>query len=285
MQFRDTIHCLEIANGLKTISYPDMEDIQNLPDHRNCSIDKVGIKNLRYPITVLDRKNGFQQTVATINMFVDLPDRFKGTHMSRFVELLHHFRTEVSLKTFSVILEQMKTHLDAESSHVEIIFPYFIEKKAPVSDSPGLMDYTCGIYGSIDPKGKVDLISEVVVPISSVCPCSKEISDAGAHNQRGEVRLRTRFKKFIWMEDMIELVENSASCDVYSVLKRIDEKCVTERGFDNPKFVEDIVRDIAIKLKADDNITWFSVSAENFESIHNHSAYAYIKNGDAPDNR
>ena len=253
-----------------------MKDIQNQHDYRNIPIDKVGIKNLRYPITVLDRKNGFQHTVATINMYVDLPHKYKGTHMSRFVEMLHLLRQEVSLKKISVVLGQMKEHLNAASAEIEVRFPYFIEKKAPISESPGLLDYTCRIIGSSDPEGKVDLVSEVIVPISSVCPCSKEISEIGAHNQRGEVRLSTRFKKFIWMEDMIELVEGCASCEVYSVLKRVDEKCVTERGFSNPKFVEDIVRDIAQKLKRDSNITWFSVSAENFESIHNHSAFAHI---------
>ncbi len=253
-----------------------MKDIQNQSDPRNIPIDKVGIKNLRYPITVRDRRDGFQHTVASINMFVNLPHNYKGTHMSRFVEILHLIRPEVSLKKFSEILDQMKEHLNAASAHIEMKFPYFIEKKAPISNSPGLMDYTCRIIGTSDPNGKVDLVSEVIVPISSVCPCSKEISAGGAHNQRGEVRLSTRFKKFIWMEDMIELVEEAASCDVYSILKRIDEKCVTEKGFNNPKFVEDIVRDIAEKLQKDDNITWFSVSAENFESIHNHSAYAYI---------
>lgn len=256
-----------------------MIDIQNQRDYRNIPIDKVGIKNLRYPITVLDRRNGFQHTIASINMYVDLPHKYKGTHMSRFVELLHLFRPEVSLKGISVVLEKMKKHLNAASAEIEVQFPYFIEKQAPVSSSPGLMDYTCRIIGASDPEGRVDLISEVIVPISSVCPCSKEISEGGAHNQRGEVRLSTRFKKFIWMEDMIELVEACASCEVYSVLKRVDEKCVTERGFSNPKFVEDIVRDIAQKLKEDGNITWFSVSAENFESIHNHSAYAHITSG------
>jgi GTP cyclohydrolase I len=253
-----------------------MKDVQSQPDYRNIPIDKVGIKNLRYPITVRDRRDGFQHTIAAINMYVDLPHDNKGTHMSRFVELLHLLRPEVSLKKFSAILANMKEHLNAASAHLEMTFPYFIEKKAPVSNSPGLMDYTCSIIGTSDPSGKIDLISEVVVPISSVCPCSKEISDLGAHNQRGEVRLSTRFKKFIWMEDMIELVEKAASCDVFSVLKRTDEKYVTEKAFANPKFVEDIVRDVAKKLRDDDNITWFSVSAENFESIHNHSAYASI---------
>ncbi|MEA3438019.1 MAG: GTP cyclohydrolase FolE2 [Thermodesulfobacteriota bacterium] len=253
-----------------------MKDIQNQRDYRNIPIDKVGIKNLRYPITVLDRRNGYQHTVASINMYVDLPHKNKGTHMSRFVEILHLFRPEISLKKISDVLDEMKKHLNAASAHIEVTFPYFIKKNAPVSHSPGLMDYTCKIAGSSGPDGKLDLVSEVAVPISSVCPCSKEISEFGAHNQRGEVKVSTRFKKFIWMEDMIELVEESASCDVYSVLKRVDEKCVTEKGFSNPKFVEDIVRDVSKKLYEDDNITWFSVSAENFESIHNHSAFAHI---------
>ncbi len=256
-----------------------MKDIQSEPDFRKIPIDKVGIKNLRYPITVRDRRDGFQHTIAAINMFVDLPHNNKGTHMSRFVELLHLLHPDVSLEKFSVILENMKKQLNAASAHLEMTFPYFIEKTAPVSTSPGLMDYTCSIRGSSDPNGRVDLVSEVVVPVTSVCPCSKEISDYGAHNQRGEVKLCTRFNKFIWMEDMIELVESSASCDVFSVLKRADEKSVTETAFANPKFVEDIVRDVAKKLNADDNITWFSVSAENFESIHNHSAYASITSG------
>jgi len=253
-----------------------MKDIQNQRDYRNIPIDKVGIKNLRYPIKVLDRENGVQHTVAIINMYVDLPHEYKGTHMSRFVEMLHLFKPEVSLKNIGEILEQMKTHLKAASSHIEVTFPYFIEKKAPVSNSSGLMDYTCRIMGASDSEGQIDLVSEVVVPITSVCPCSRDISDAGAHNQRGMVELKTRFKKFIWIEDMIELVEDAASCDVFSVLKRVDEKHVTEKAYSNPKFVEDIVRDIAKNLKEDDNITWFSVSAENFESIHNHSAYAHI---------
>lgn len=256
-----------------------MKDIQNQYDHRRIPIDKVGIKNLRYPITVLDRKKSLQHTVASINMYVDLPHENKGTHMSRFVEILNLFRPEVSLKKISVVLDQMKKDLNAASAHIEVTFPYFIEKKAPVSHSAGLMDYTCRFVGSSDPQGKVDLVSEVIVPITSVCPCSKEISDGGAHNQRGKVQLSTRFKKFIWIEDMIELVEECASCDVYSILKRVDEKWVTEKAFSNPKFVEDIVRDIAEKLNKDHNITWFSVSAENFESIHNHSAYAYITSG------
>lgn len=253
-----------------------MKDIQNQRDYRNIPIDKVGIKNLRYPMTVLDRKNGFQHTVASINMYVDLPHKYKGTHMSRFVEILHILQPEVSFKRLAEVLEEMKKHLNAESAHIEVTFPYFIDKAAPETGARGLMDYTCRIIGFSDPDGRLDLVSEVIVPISSVCPCSKEISSEGAHNQRGEVRLQTRFRKFIWMEDMIELVEEYASCEVFSVLKRTDEKYVTEKAFSNPKFVEDIVRDISKRLKGDENIIWFSVSAENFESIHNHSAYASI---------
>ena len=256
-----------------------MKDIQNEPDHRNIAINKVGIKDLRYPVTVLDRNRGQQHTVASINMYVDLPHDYKGTHMSRFVEMLHSLKPEVSLQRFSIILDHMKKFLNAASAHLEMAFPYFIEKKAPISMATGLMDYACRIVGSSDASGKLDLMSEVVVPVTSVCPCSKEISDFGAHNQRGEVRLRLRFKKFVWLEDMIELVESSASSDVYSVLKRVDEKCVTERAYQNPKFVEDIVRDVAMRLVADPNITWFSVSAENFESIHTHSADAHIISG------
>lgn len=259
-----------------------MKDIQNERDHRNIAINKVGIKDLRYPVTVLDRNRGQQHTVASINMYVDLPHEYKGTHMSRFVEMLHLFRPNIALKKFAEILSEMKEHLNAASAHIEVTFPYFIEKKAPVTQSPGLMDYTCRLNGAIDCNGRVDLVSEVIVPISSVCPCSKEISAGGAHNQRGMVHLKTRFKKFIWIEDMIELVERAASCEVYSVLKRADEKFITEKGYQNPKFVEDIVRDIAMDLNADPNITWFSVAVENYESIHNHNAYAYISSGEKP---
>ena len=256
-----------------------MKDIQNQRDYRQIPIDKVGIKNIRYPITVLDRSNNVQHTVASINMYVALPHSYKGTHMSRFVEILELLRPEVSLERISEVLERMKEHLNAASSHLEVAFPYFIEKYAPVSGAAGLMDYACRFIGSSNSGGRMDLVCEVAVPISSVCPCSKEISEMGAHNQRGEVQLRTRFQKFVWIEDMIQLVESCASTEVYSVLKRVDEKHVTERGFSNPKFVEDIVRDIAKKVQEDSNITWFSVSAENFESIHNHSAYAYTASG------
>ena len=258
-----------------------MIDIQNQPDFRKIPIDKVGIKGLKYPVKVKDKTRGIQSTVAEISMYVDLPHQCKGTHMSRFVEILNTSRTRISLESLTTILGDMKKILGAESSHIAIKFPYFIEKKAPSTGAKGLMDYTCTISGSSDVENNTDIILKVAVPVTSVCPCSKEISDYGAHNQRGEVLVNTRFKKLIWIENIVEIVENSASCDIFSVLKRADEKFVTEKAYNNPKFVEDIVRDVGKALMEDENITWFSVSAENFESIHNHSAYAYIekKNG------
>ena len=253
-----------------------MKDIQNHKDNRNIDIDQVGVKGIHYPITVLDKNIGEQQTVAEINMYVDLPRHYKGTHMSRFVEILHEHSRKVSLQNFSEILEEMKSRLNAESAHMEIAFPYFINKAAPVTGSQGLMEYRCVLKGALTAQGS-DLVVLIHVPISTLCPCSKEISDYGAHNQRGEVRLQVRFKRFVWIEDLIKMVEESASSDVYSVLKREDEKFVTEHAYNHPMFVEDIVREIATNLNKDPNITWFAVESENFESIHNHNAYAYIE--------
>jgi len=252
-----------------------MKDIQNHKDNRDIDIDQVGVKGIRYPITVLDKDMGKQQTVAKINMYVNLPRYYKGTHMSRFVEILNEHSRRISLQNFSAILQEVKDRLNAESAHMEITFPYFINKAAPVSGSEGLMEYKCTFKGSLN-KGS-DLVIMINVPISTLCPCSKEISDFGAHNQRGEVRLQVRFKKFVWIEDLIKLVEKTASSDVYSVLKREDEKYVTEAAYNNPMFVEDIVREIALNLNDDPNITWFAVESENFESIHNHNAYAYVE--------
>ncbi len=252
-----------------------MEDIQNLKDDRNIDIDQVGVKGISYPIIVLDKINGKQHTIATINMYVNLPRHYKGTHMSRFVEILNEHSKRISLQNFSEILEDVKNRLNAESAHMEISFPYFIKKMAPVSGSEGMMEYRCTFKGSVNKR--CDLITIINVPITTLCPCSKEISDFGAHNQRGVVTLQVRFKKFIWLEDLISMVEETASSDVYSVLKREDEKFVTEKAYNKPMFVEDIVRDIAQKLNNDSNITWFAVESENFESIHNHNAYAYIE--------
>lgn len=252
-----------------------MKDIQNHKDDRNIDIDRVGVKGIRYPITVLDKNMGKQQTVGKISMYVNLPRQYKGTHMSRFVEVLNEHSRRISLQNFSEILEEVKDRLNAESAHMEVTFPYFIKKEAPVTGSEGLLEYECTFTGSLN--NGIDLITTIQVPISTLCPCSKEISDFGAHNQRGVVTLQVRFKKFVWIEDLIRLVEESASSDVYSVLKREDEKYVTERAYNNPMFVEDIVREIAKKLDRDSNITWFAVESENFESIHNHNAYAFVE--------
>ena len=254
-----------------------MKDIQKEKDNRKIDIDKVGIKNLLYPIKVLEKTGSFQSTTATINMFVNLPHQFKGTHMSRFVEMLHMFHLDLSLKSLSKILCAMKKELEAVSSYIEIQFPYFIKKKAPISEIESYLNYNCSIVGTNDKNNSVDIILKTSVPINSVCPCSKEISKEGAHNQRGKAEVLTRFKKFIWIEDIVKIVEDEASCELFSVLKRVDEKYITEKAFANPKFVEDIARDIAIKLKKNENITWFEINVESFESIHNHNAYAHIK--------
>jgi GTP cyclohydrolase IB len=253
-----------------------MIDIQNQKDYRNIDIMKVGVKGIKYPITVLDRMHGTQQVNATINMYVNLPHHFKGTHMSRFVEILNEYRGQVNIKTLKIILEKVREKLRAKSAHMEIEFPYFIEKSAPVSGAKSLMEYNCRLWGK-NQGSKTDILVGVVVPVTTVCPCSKEISNAGAHNQRSIVTVILRYKKFFWIEDIIKMVETSASGEVFSLLKRVDEKYVTERAYENPMFVEDVVRNVAERLNGDDNFTWYSVEAENYESIHNHSAYAYVE--------
>ncbi|MBN1382883.1 MAG: GTP cyclohydrolase I FolE2 [Deltaproteobacteria bacterium] len=253
-----------------------MIDIQNLEDIRNIDIKKVGVKGIKYPIIVLDRANGVQNVNATINMYVNLPHRFKGTHMSRFVEILNAHRGKINMKTFLTILDEVREKLHAESAHMEIEFPYFIEKTAPVSNAKSLMDYTCMFCGTSDSQKK-EFLAGIVVPVTTVCPCSKEMSRMGAHNQRSIVTVKVRSQRWFWMEDLISLVEQSASGELYSLLKRVDEKYVTEKSYENPMFVEDVVRNVAQRLNQDDNFTWYSVEAENFESIHNHSAYAYIE--------
>ncbi len=254
-----------------------MIDVQSRMDYRQINVDKVGVKDIRYPITVMDRNNGIQHTVASVNMYVNLPREFKGTHMSRFIEILNNFHGNLDMREFPDILRSVQSHLNAESAHLEISFSYFINKLSPVTSSPGLMEYGCRVSGSLGRGNEYDLVLEVNVPISTVCPCSKEISNHGAHNQRGMVRLAVRFKRLIWIEDLVKLVERAASSEVYSVLKRPDEKYVTESSYENPKFVEDVVRDIAGELNEDPNVRWFMVDVENFESIHNHSAYACIE--------
>ncbi|MBI5966455.1 MAG: GTP cyclohydrolase I FolE2 [Deltaproteobacteria bacterium] len=253
-----------------------MIDMQNQRDHRRVEINKVGVKNIQYPITVLDKRNKVQHTVGRLNMYVNLPQHFKGTHMSRFIEILNEYRGTINIKAISTILDKMKEKLNAESAYLEVEFPYFIEKRAPISGAKSLMGYTCRFLASLT-NGHHSLVVEVTVPVTTLCPCSKEISQKGAHNQRSLVTLKVTFRKFFWIEDLIRIVENSASAAVFSILKRSDEKFVTEKAYENPMFVEDVVRNVALRLKSHPNITWFSVESENLESIHNHNAYACVE--------
>jgi len=252
-----------------------MRDVQKSRDYRKLAINKVGVKDISYPITVMDKNNTFQHTVARINMYVDLPHHFKGTHMSRFVEILNAHRKEMALDKMETTLQKIKDKLGASRAHLEMEFPYFIEKRAPVSGAKSLMEYTCRFLASLSER--FDFILEMRVPVTSLCPCSKELSRFGAHNQRGVVTVQVRYRDFVWIEDLVAVIEECGSSPVYALLKREDEKFVTERAYENPRFVEDMVREAALRLRKMDNVTWFSVSAENFESIHNHSAYASIE--------
>ncbi len=253
-----------------------IEDVQSSADTRRMPINKVGIKDIRHPVRVRDRSGGDQHTIANFNMYVNLPHNFKGTHMSRFVEILNEHEREISVQSFKHMLKEMTTRLEAESGHIEMSFPYFVNKAAPVSGVESLMDYDVSLIGEIS-HGEHQTTLKVVVPVTSLCPCSKKISDYGAHNQRSHVTITVRTCKFVWIEDIIDVVEKEASCELYGLLKRPDEKRVTERAYENPKFVEDIVRDIAGRLNRDERITAYCVESENFESIHNHSAYALIE--------
>jgi GTP cyclohydrolase I len=252
-----------------------LHDKQSEPDYRELRIDKVGVRGMRFPIQVRDKARAFQNTVATIGMFVDLPKEFKGTHMSRFIEILNKYREKIALDNMSVILEKMKEKLEADSAHLEMEFPYFIEKAAPVSGAASLMEYNCEFIASL--SSEFDFILGIKVPVTSLCPCSRELSRFGAHNQRSIITVRVRYKDFVWIEDLVEMIEQCGSSPLYSLLKREDEKFVTEQAYENPRFVEDIVREATVRLSSIENITWFSVEAENFESIHKHSAFAAVE--------
>jgi len=260
-----------------------MYDVQSHKDDRQIPIDKVGVCDLQYPIVVLDRQSQRQSTTAKLSMSVSLPHQFKGTHMSRFIEVLNAHRGEVTMRTLPVILGELKARLNAESAHMEVTFPYFLERTAPVSGATALMDYQCKFTGEAN-GGSADFVLSVCVPVTSLCPCSKAISDYGAHNQRGQVTIDVRTGKtadglpaLVWIEELIEAAESSASAPVYPLLKRQDERHVTMQAFDNPVFVEDLVRNVALKLQADERVTWFRVHALNEESIHNHNAFAQIE--------
>ena len=253
-----------------------LKDTQSERDTRRLPIDRVGVKGLRYPVQVLDKDRSTQSTVATVQLTVDLPHHFKGTHMSRFIEVLAAHGPVIHVENIRDILEQTASRLQSSCAHLEIEFPFFLEKRAPATGSPGLMDYTVRFSATLQ-RRKLDFIVTAIVPVTTLCPCSKAISKSGAHNQRGQVSLSVRTRKPMWIEDMVRLAEESASSELYSLLKRPDEKFVTERAYANPVFVEDLVRAVAQRCDRDKNILWYRVEVENFESIHNHNAYALIE--------
>jgi GTP cyclohydrolase I len=256
-----------------------MKDIQNQRDYRRIPIKKVGIKNIQYPISVLDRENKIQHTVGDVSMFVDLPHNFRGTHMSRFVEILHEHCHRISPRNLDALLTAMTGRFDSRTAHLDIRFPYFVEKEAPVSRARSLMNYQCAFFAALNRSGRrhlLDLVVEVRTPVTMLCPCSKEISAQGAHNQRSWITIQVRSSQLVWIEELIEIAESEASCGLFSLLKRADEKKVTELAYSRPRFAEDAARAVARKLRRDKRITWFNVESENFESIHNHSAYAMV---------
>ncbi len=253
-----------------------IDDVQGRADTRRIPINRVGIKDINHPVRVKDRSSGEQHTIANFNMYVALPHNFKGTHMSRFVEILNEHEREISVESFGEMLAQMTSRLDSDAGRLEMSFPYFVMKKAPVSGVESLLDYRATLAAELK-NGRTETWLKVVVPVTSLCPCSKRISDYGAHNQRSHVTIAARISEHVWIEELIDIAEQEASCELYGILKRPDEKYVTERAYDNPKFVEDIVRDVAVRLNEDERILGYVIESENFESIHNHSAYARIE--------
>jgi GTP cyclohydrolase I len=261
------------------MNYPEnlsIADVQSSADTRHLAINKVGIKAIRHPVRVADKNGGVQHTIAVFNMYVGLPHNFKGTHMSRFVEILNAREREISVESFQDMLSEMIRRLEAESGHLEMTFPYFVNKAAPVSGVMSLIDYEVTFIGEIS-RSDYRFTMKVQVPVTSLCPCSKKISDYGAHNQRSHVTITAQTNDHVWIEELVRIAEENASCELYGLLKRPDEKYVTERAYDNPKFVEDMVRDVATALNKESRIDAYVVESENFESIHNHSAYALIE--------
>ena len=251
-----------------------MNDIRREPNANRVSIDKVGVKGLRYPVVLLDKAHRQQHTVALISMYVDLSQEFRGTYMGRFVEILNRYHREIEIHKLGTILKDMRKELGAESAHLEMEFPYFIEKTAPVSGARGLMDYRCWISASLTNRFRLRL--GAAVPVATLCPCSKEMVETGAHNQRAEIRAAVEFRDFLWLEDLIDLVEDCGSSEVYSLLKREDEKHLTAQAFENPAFVEDVVRKVALRLEEHPLVTGYEVSVESYESIHHHDVYAHV---------
>jgi GTP cyclohydrolase I len=255
----------------------ELKDTQSERDDRQIAIDRVGVKGLRYPVEVRDKNGSSQRTVAMVTLAVDLPEKYKGTHMSRFVEALNAHGGCLDVREMTSLPKELLGQLDARRAHVKYEFPFFRSKPAPVTGKPGMMDYQIEFEIDATHDGPMDFTVTVRVPVATLCPCSREISDRGAHNQRGEVTYSVRFAEPIWIEDLIDLVERSASCELFSLLKRPDEKFVTEHAYDHPVFVEDLVRNVASRSNAHADIVWYRVEAENFESIHNHNAYAVVE--------
>ena len=256
-----------------------MRDIQNEEDTRKIPLEKVGVRGVRYPVSVLDKAAKVQNTTAQVDLYVNLPHNFKGTHMSRFIQVFHKYHRDITMQHFLEMLDDIRTKLEAEEAYGKIAFPYFVTKKAPVSESEGIMEYRCSYEATVTEAEKKFYIN-IEVPITTLCPCSKAISEYGAHNQRGTVRVKLLYSGFFWIEDIIAGIEKCASSPLYSVLKRKDEKFVTEQAYENPRFVEDVVREVYIFLKNFSEKTpfkWFSVECENEESIHYHNAYAYTE--------
>lgn len=273
--------------GGTDIEWSLMKDVQRTRDRRGIHIDQVGVRDLKYPITVLDRDNKEQHTIGLFTLSVDLPHHFKGTHMSRFVEVLNEYHGEITVRTIPAMLRRLHARLEAEKAHILVEFPYFISKTSPVSGARSSIDVNCAFIAESDARG-ADFLVQVEVPVTSLCPCSKEISDYGAHNQRGKITLKIRTKRdrkgawhLFWIEDLVALAEKSASAPIYALLKRSDERFVTMQAFDNPVFVEDMVRNAGALLRADKRIAWFEVQAVNQESIHNHSAFAVVSSPNA----
>jgi GTP cyclohydrolase IB len=267
-----------VVSTNKRLAALQLHDKQNERDFRKLRIDKVGVRGLRFPIRVRDKARAFQNTIATIGMFVDLPHHFKGTHMSRFIEVLHAHGNVIHVENINDILRAMQKRLNAATAHLEIQFPYFMCKHSPISRQESLMDYIARFDATARDSDR-DFVLTVKANVTTLCPCSKAIAKYGAHNQRGEVTVQIRSREIVWIEDLIAVIESSASSELYALLKRQDEKVVTERAYENPVFVEDLVRNVAVKLNADSRVTWYKVEAENFESIHNHNAYACIEKG------
>lgn len=254
-----------------------MKDVQNILDYRGIAIQKVGVNDVHLPFLIKTKSGSYQSVLANSKLTVDLPQEYKGTHMSRFIEVLSHWSQKpISSKEMGLILHDIMNRLDAKRANLDIKFKYFIEKTAPVSGLKSLLDHDCLFSGSVSKSGDLEFVLGLTVPFTSLCPCSKEISDYGAHNQRGLMRVKIRHQPggFIWIEDLAEVMEAQASCPVYPLLKREDEKYVTEKAYETPKFVEDVLRDLVLALRSLPGVAWFEVECENYESIHNHSAYA-----------